>query len=75
MSRSYKKHPYVKPSCISNKKSKIVCHKLFRRISRMEIKRDGCPLYKMREKYDIWTSTCDGRARYLKDPEDKYMRK
>ena len=41
----------------------------------MEIKRGNPPLYKMREGYDIWTSTCDGRAYYTTDVRDKDMRK
>lgn len=75
MTRSYKHHSFVKPSCTSNKKSKTICHKLFRRISLMEIKRGNSPLYKMRKGYDIWTSTCDRRAYYTTDVRDKDMRK
>lgn len=41
----------------------------------MEIKRGNSSLYKMKEGYDIWTSTCDRRAYYTTDVRDKDMRK
>ena len=78
MSRSRKKHPYIKHSVKSNKKSKIFAHKSFRAREKACLHKlefiEVFPKY-MREVSDTWSFPSDGLACYESHPCNRTMRK
>ena len=75
MSKSYKK-PYVKYGGDSDKKSKRIANKKFRRINKIKLIKDPNGTFKlMREVSNTWDFASDGLAHYVKNPDKKWIRK
>lgn len=78
MSRSRKKHPYIKHSGKSDKKSKILAHRSFRAREKACLHQlefiEVFPKY-MREVSDTWSFPSDGLACYESHPCNRMMRK
>lgn len=75
MSKSYKK-PYVKYGGYSDKKSKRIANKKFRRINKIKLIKDPNGTFKlMREVSNTWDFASDGLAHYVKNPDKKWIRK
>lgn len=75
MSRSRKKSPCVPWCGTTNKESKRVCNRLFRRIARMKIKLDEEPPHRVREIMNVWDFATDGLAVWYNNLDKKWMRK
>lgn len=75
MSRSKKKSPCIKPCGGSNSKGKKYCNRIFRRKSKEKILQNKEPLYDLNEAINEWDLGCDGLARYIKNLDNKYLRK
>lgn len=75
MSRSRKKSPCVPWCGTTNKKSKRICNRLFRRISKRNVLLYKEPLYRLREIIDVWDFATDGLAVWYNDLDKKWMRK
>jgi hypothetical protein len=75
MSRSYKK-PYVKYGGPSDKKSKRIANKKFRRINKLKLIQDPSGVFKlMREISSTWDFASDGLAHYVGDGNKRWTRK
>lgn len=65
MSRSHKKSPFTTWAISeSNKKDKIIANRLFRRISKSNLRKEEEPLYSLKECSDVWNFNSDGLAYY-----------
>lgn len=78
MSKSIRKHPYIKHSGKSDKESKRLAHKRFRARERSCLNQldfiEVFPKF-MREVSDTWSFPSDGLAYYVANPCSKTMRK
>ena len=82
MSKSRRKHPYIKFSGRSDKDSKVFAHRKFRAreracLHRLEILNPFSEVFPeyMREVSDTWSFPSDGLAYYVSCPWEGMMRK
>lgn len=75
MSKSYKKNPCIAHCCGSNSKGKRFCNCIFRRKSKDNMSQGKEPLYRLNEAINEWDLGCDGLARYVRNLDEKYLRK
>ncbi len=77
MSRSYKKHPHIKYSGKSDKKSRTVANKKLRRVNKLRLNRDPKTgdFKVLREVSDTWNFASDGLAYYTRDCKKEWLRK
>lgn len=74
MSRSRKKHSFTCVCCyFSNKKDKVIANRLFRRISRLKLKKGEEPLHSIKEISDTWNFDSDGLAYYFPKQYYNYL--
>ena len=65
MSKSKKKSPFTTWAISeSNKKDKIIANRLFRRISKSNLRKGEEPLYSLKECSDVWNFNSDGLSYY-----------
>lgn len=57
----------------SNKKDKVIANRLFRRISRLKLKKGEEPLNSIREVSDTWNFDSDGLAYYFPKQYYNYL--
>lgn len=77
MSRSYKKHPYIKYGGDSDKKYRTIANKKLRRVNKLKLIQDPeDENFKiLREVSDTWEFPSDGLAYYSKNCDKKWLRK
>ena len=77
MSRSLKKHPYIKIAGRSDKKSRTIANRKLRKANRIRLKRDpeSGDFKILREVSDTWEFQSDGLAYYMKNCKKEWLRK
>lgn len=74
MSRSHKRIPIFKYIGNSNKISKRLCNRKFRKRSKVSLLKDQSPPQKLDEVMTEWEFLGDGR-KYIQDVPEKFLRK
>ena len=77
MSRSYKKHPYIKYGGDSDKKYRTIANKKLRRVNKLKLIQDpeDGNFKILREVSDTWEFPSDGLAYYKKKKKKEWLRK
>lgn len=76
MSRSFKHSPCVAVVCYSsNKKDKILTNRLFRRVSKYNLRNNKPMPLRLREIRDVWDFVSDGLAYWSNNLSVKSLRK
>jgi hypothetical protein len=77
MSRSYKKHPYIKYGGDSDKKYRTIANKKLRRVNKLKLIQDpeDGNFKILREVSDTWEFPSDGLAYYTKNCKKEWLRK
>lgn len=76
MSRSYKHTPCISYiSYYSNKKSKRIANRKFRKKCKEAVKQGKNLHFKVREIYDVWDFSSEGLPYYCKNIDKKHLRK
>ena len=76
MGGSRKKSPCVSwVCCFSNKKDKRIANRIFRKLSKSRLLKGGDLPYRLREVSDTYSFSSDGLAHWVRDIDERYLRK